>query len=104
MVRGRKAPPVVWSSGELDAHCPAQRYRLYRRRGDELVCVAACADPAHVVGMIHDQRDPDAGATLLEDDAVGLLDAHGAREHNPLDELGNYTLNGTWLIKPWVPR
>lgn len=87
---------------DLDPHCPEQRYRLYRRRGDELECVAACADPAHVVGMIADQRDPDAGATLLDDDAVGLLDAHGFREHNPLDQLGNYTLPGSWLIKPWV--
>lgn len=87
----------------LDPHRPEERYRLYRRRGDELVCVAACADPCHVVGMIADQRDPSAGATLLEDDAVGLLDAHGFRAVNPLDQHGNYTLPGSWLIKPWVP-
>lgn len=87
----------------LDPHCPEQRYRLYRLRNDELTCVSACAHAAHVVGMIRDQRDPAAGATLLPDDAVGLLDAHGFREHNPLDEYGNYTLPGSWLIKPWVP-
>lgn len=90
------------SEFDLDPHCPEQRYRLYRRRGDELVCVSACADAAHVVGMIADQRDPNAGATLRDDDAVGLLDAHGFRAVNPLDQYGNYTLPGSWLIKPWV--
>jgi hypothetical protein len=86
----------------IDPHCPEQRYRLYRRRGKELVCVAACADEAHVVGMIRDQRDPDAGGTLEPDDAVGILDAHGLHDVNPLDEQGNYTLPGTWLIRPWA--
>jgi hypothetical protein len=89
---------------DLDPHCPEQRYRLYRRRGDELVCVSACADAAHVVAMIADQRNPEGGDTLADDDAVGLLDAHGFREHNPLNQHGNYTLPGSWLIKPWVPR
>jgi hypothetical protein len=89
---------------DLDPHRPEERYRLYRRRGGgQLVCVASCADRCHVVGMIIDQRDPDAGATLRDDDAVGLLDAHGFRAVNPLDEHGNYTLPGAWLIKPWVP-
>jgi hypothetical protein len=88
---------------DLDPHCPEQRYRLYRRRGDDLECVAACGDAAHVVAMIADQRDPEAGATLDDDDAVGLLDAHGLRADNPLDQYGNYTLPGSWLIKPWVP-
>ena len=87
----------------LDPHRPEERFRLYRRRGDELVCVAACADAAHVVAMIADQRDPEGGATLSDDDAVGLLDSHGFRDDNPLDALGNYTLPGAWLIKPWVP-
>lgn len=66
------------------------------------MCVAACADEAHVVGAIIDQRDPEGGATLLPDDAVGVLDAHGFRADNPLDEYGNYTLPGSWLIRPWV--
>jgi len=87
---------------DLDAHCPEQRYRIYRRRGSELVCVAACADDAHVVALIKDQRDPEAGATLLPEDAVGILDSHGFRDENPLDEAGNYTLPGSWVIKPWV--
>lgn len=89
---------------ELDPHRPEERFRLYRRRGRQLVCVAACADEAHVVGMIRDQRDPEAGATLVDTDAVGLLDAHGARAENPLDQFGNYTLPGSWLIKPWTTR
>lgn len=87
---------------DLDPHCPEQRFRLYRRRGDELECVAACEHDHEVVAMIRDQRDPDAGATLLDDDAVGLLDSHGFRAENPLDQLGNYTLPGSWLVKPWV--
>lgn len=92
------------SEHELDPHCPEQRYRLYRRRGRELTCVSACADEAHVVGMITDQRDPEGGGTLVDDDVVGLLDAHGFRDDNPLDEHGNYTLRGSWLIKPWAPH
>ena len=87
---------------DLDPHRPEERYRLYRRRGPEIVCVAACADEAHVVAMIADQRDPDAGGTLNDDDAVGLLDSHGLRDRNPLDQHGHYTLPGSWLIKPWV--
>lgn len=54
--------------------------------------------------MIRDQRDPDLGGTLDSDDAVGLLDAHGDRPDNPLDQYGNYTLRGSWLINPWAVR
>ena len=92
------SPPLA----DLDPHRPEQRYRLYRRRGAVLECVAAVADEAHVVALIRDQRDPDAGATISDDDAVGLLDSHGLHDVNPLDDDGNYTLPGSWLIKPWA--
>lgn len=87
---------------DLDPHCPAGRFRIYRRRGSDLVCVAAVTDAEAVVAAIIDQRDPEGGATLRDSDAVGILDCHGFREHNPLDEWGNYTLPGSWVVKPWV--
>lgn len=90
------------STDDLDPRCPEQRFRIYRRRGKELVCVAATPNGEAVVELIADQRDPERGGTLLDTDAVGILDAHGYRDENPLDEHGNYTLPGSWVVKPWA--
>lgn len=92
------------STEQLDPRCPAQRFRIYRLRGGKLECVAAVADAAHVVAAIVDQRHPELGATLRDDDAVGILDGHGFRDVNPLDADGNYTLPGSWLISPFHKR
>jgi hypothetical protein len=86
----------------LDAHRPQERYRIYRLREGQLDCVCATERAEHVVGAIMDQRDPEAGATLEDDDCIGILDAHGSQDANPLDAEGNYTLSGTWVVNPWA--